>query len=255
MKPIPRSVFLSPLYSAALVLLAGCGRSEPALGGQTSRPAPQVVSPAIYQLFKAHAIDCRQKGNWIEFPNPSGRASGAILEKSSAKTDLHSVQLDFQMELDSGQNLIESVTGIGESREKAIDDAVQSFALNSFQVILAAFFAQPGDQVRIKNWSIGGIERRVFLGPIGLGGNAPDPSSTPVDWFTQVEEKLKSINIDGGTHWISVYYEQIDNHLSKMEVLLDNDVWEAMQKDLATVHWPKGNEFLSLRVFVVIQDK
>ncbi len=261
MKPIPRfSGFFTAVYSAALLLLAGCARSGPAPAPKTPSPATQVVSQPILQLFKAHGIDCREKGDWLEFPNRSIKASGVIVEESNPEPDTHSVQLDFQMELDSGENLTESFAGIGESRDKAIKDAVDNFALNSFPVIMAAFFTPQDNPVKIKNvrienWSIEGTERRVVIGPIGMRGKAPDPSNTPLDWFKQIEEKLKSTHLFAGTHWISIYYGQIDNHPLKLEVLVNNEVWEQMQKELATIDWPKGKESFSLRVFIVIQDK
>jgi hypothetical protein len=88
-----------------------------------------------------------------------------------------------------------------------------------------------------------------------MRGKAPDSANTPQDWFEQVEEKLKSGNLASGTHWIRIYYAQTDNHPLKLEVLLDNDVWEQMQTELATIDWPRGKEFFSLRVFMVTQDK
>src|SRR5260370_9811463 len=261
MKPIPRfSGFFTAVYSAALLLLAGCGRSGAAPAPKTPSPATQVVSQPILQLFKAHGIDCREKGDWLEFPNRSIKASGVIVEESNHEPDTHSVQLDFQMELDSGENLTESFAGIGESRDKAIKDAVDNFALNSFPVIMAAFFTPQDNPVKIKNvrienWSIEGTERRVVIGPIGMQGKAPDSSNTPLDWFKQIEEKLKSTHLFAGTHWISIYYGQIDNHPLKLEVLVNNEVWEQMQKELATIDWPKGKKSFSLLVFMVIHNK
>lgn len=253
MRPIPiRRCFLTTLYCAAL-LSAGCARSVPVPVGQTVRPL--VVSERILQSFQARGIDCRQQGDWIEFPKQSARALGTIVEKSSGDPDTHSVQLDFQMEFDSGERVTESFSGAGENREEATKDAIQNFERMCLDVILAAFFAGQDKGVRVENWTIGGEPRRVVLGPIGIGGQLPDPSNTPPNWFNQVKEKIKSANLAPNTHWIRIYYSQVDNHVSKVEVLLDNDVWEPIQEKLATVDWPKGKEFFSLQVFMVVQDK
>jgi hypothetical protein len=40
-----------------------------------------------------------------------------------------------------------------------------------------------------------------------------------------------------------------------LEVLLDNEDWEKVRNELATIDWPKAKEFFSLRVFMIIQDK
>ena len=39
------------------------------------------------------------------------------------------------------------------------------------------------------------------------------------------------------------------------EVLLDNEVWNEMQAEMAAVDWPSGQDFYSVRVFLVVQDK
>jgi hypothetical protein len=39
------------------------------------------------------------------------------------------------------------------------------------------------------------------------------------------------------------------------EILLDNEVWEEMQAEMAAIDWPCGQEFYSVRLFLVIQDK
>jgi hypothetical protein len=39
------------------------------------------------------------------------------------------------------------------------------------------------------------------------------------------------------------------------EVLLDNDVWEEVQTEMAAVNWPCGQEFYSVRVFLVIWEE
>ena len=103
MKPTARFAVFFTLHSTALVLLVGCARSGPAPAPRTLSPATEVISQPILQLFKAHGIDCRQKGDWLEFPNRSVRASGVIVEESNPESDTHSVQLDFRMELDFGR--------------------------------------------------------------------------------------------------------------------------------------------------------
>src|SRR5438132_1797966 len=118
MKSIPRFVILfTGLYGTAMVLLAGCTRPTPVPLGPTAGHASQFVNQPILQLFKTQGIDCRQKGDWIEFPNRSMRASGVIAEESKPESAWHSVQLDFRMELDSGESLTETLGGTGESRD------------------------------------------------------------------------------------------------------------------------------------------
>jgi hypothetical protein len=164
------------------------------------------------------------------------------------------LQLDVRLVLESGQKIIESFGGFGETKDKAISDAIQNFTLNSFHVILASFFVPHDDQVTVEDWTVSGQKRLVTIGPMGMRGSPPDPANPPREWFKQFEAKIKEKQLPGGIHWIRVYYGQFESQTRELEVLLDNETWKEMQQDLATINWPKGKEFFSIRVFLVIKD-
>jgi hypothetical protein len=244
-------------HRAALAFVKGMASPAPPAPSpvqETILSQPIVVSEIFFQLFKGHGIDCQQEADWIVFPNRSIRASAVIVKEWKPKAS-YTAQLDFRMELNSGQRLIESCGGLGETRENAIKNAIENFVLNSFHVILAAFFGPQGDQVTVEEWRIGSEDRRVIIGPMGMRGKLPDPSNPPLAWLKEVYEKVRSKALPGGTHWLRVYYGQYDNRAEELEVLLDNDDWAEVRNELATIDWPKGKEFFSLRVFMIIQDK
>jgi hypothetical protein len=213
------------------------------------------VNQPIFDLFQAHGIDCQQQGEWIVFPKHAAKICGVVGREWEPKQGTYTVQLDVRVSLDSGHRIIEAFGGFGDTKEKAIADGIQNFTLNSFHVILASFFDPQDDQVTIEDWTIGGQERQVIIGPMGMRGTPPDPANPSTEWFKQFEGKLKAKKIPPGLHWIRVYYGQIDNQAKELEVLLDNEIWQEMQQDLATISWPKGKEFFSIRVFLVIKNK
>jgi len=51
-----------------------------------------------------------------------------------------SVQLEVRLEIVPGRTIIESFSALGETREKAVVDALYLFTANAFHVLLAAFF-------------------------------------------------------------------------------------------------------------------
>jgi len=222
---------------------------------QIKSPQTIIVNQPIFDLFQAHGIESEQKSDWIVFPKQSARICGVVGNVGEPKPGVHTAQLDVRLVLGSGHRITESFGGFGETEGKAIDDAIQNFTLNSFHVILASFFLPEDDQVTIEDWTIGGRERQVIIGPMGMRGTLPNPANPPREWFGQVEARLREKKLPQGVHWVRVYYGQFNSQVKELEVLLDNETWQEMQQDLATISWPKGKEFFSLRVFMVIKDK
>src|SRR6266540_2237247 len=164
-----------------------------------------------------------------------------------------SVQLDVRLEIPPGRTIVESFAGLGETREKAVADALHNFTANSFHVLLAAFFRSDDQQVSQEAWVVGGRTSRVTIGNVGVRGKPPVQGDQLVGWFKRFEEKLKEKHLRPGTHWVRLYYGQMQGRPMAFEVLLNNDVWEEMQSEMAAVDWPSGEEFYSVRVFLVIQ--
>src|SRR5262249_55783631 len=158
-----------------------------------------------------------------------------------------SVQLDVRFEVAPGQTVIESFAGVGQTREQALADALQNFAANSFHVILAAFLERDDAQVSKEEWSMGGRKRSVTVGNVGIRGKPPVQGAQLVGWFKLFEEKLKSEQLAPGTHWVRLYYAQLRGKAIACEVLLDNEMWEEMQADMAAIDWPAGQDFYSVR--------
>jgi hypothetical protein len=50
-----------------------------------------------------------------------------------------------------------------------------------------------------------------------------------------------------------LYYGQMHGKAVACEVLLDNGVWEEMQAEMAAAAWPAGEEFYSVRLFLVLR--
>src|SRR5262249_8796109 len=136
----------------------------------------------------------------------------------------------------------------------AVNDAFGNFAANSFHVLLAAFLKPTDDQVSKEIWTIGGKQWQVTIGNVGVKGKPPVQRERMNAWFKPFEEKIKSKLFAPGTHWIRLYYAQMQNRVLACEVLLDNAQWGEMQKEMAAIDWPGGEDFYSVRVFLVMQN-
>jgi len=207
----------------------------------------------LLELFRNHGIDAAPVDDWIVFRDRNMKANAAVVREMKQRVGA-SVQLDVRIEIEPGRTLIESFAGVGESKDRAVANAQHNFVVNSFHVILAAFFRPENEQVTREEWMIGGQKKLVTIGNIGMRGELPVQGEQAVAWFRQFEERLKAKRLAPKTHWVRLYYGQMQREAIACEVLLDNEPWGEMRSEMAAIDWPLSETFYSVRVFLVIQD-
>ena len=47
----------------------------------------------------------------------------------------------------------------------------------------------------------------------------------------------------------------MDKQMMVCEVLLDNELWETVQRKMEKLNWAAKDEFYSMRIFLILQDK
>ena len=206
----------------------------------------------LLELFRAHGVEAVPQEEWVTFPDHKRKATASIVRAIERQANTL-VQLDVRLEIAPGRTIIESFAGVGETREKAVADALHNFTVNSFHVLLAAFFRSDNLQVSQEEWVVGGRTSRVTIGDVGIRGRPPVQGEQLVGWFKRFEDKLKETELRPATHWVRLYYAHTQGKAMDCEVLLDNNVWEDMQSEMAALDWPSGDEFYSVRVFLVIE--
>ena len=212
------------------------------------------VNASLLDLFRAHGVEAAPEGEWVAFRDPKMRVNASIVREMQQPAGT-SVQLDVRFEIAPWHTVIESFVGLGETRDKAVADALHNFVANSFHVLLAAFLRPGDDQVSQEEWAVGGRPCRVTIGNVGVRGKPPVQGEQLVGWFKRFEEKLREKHLPPGTHWVRLYYAQRRGQAVACEVLLDNEVWEEVRSEMAALDWPAGEEFYSVRTFLVIQVK
>lgn len=205
----------------------------------------------LLQLFKSQGVEARSDGAWIRLPRDMA-ARAVAWPRETGQPGITMLQLDIVLELWAGRWIVESCTGYGASRTEALDNAFTSFASSALNPMLVAFFHTDHPAVR-DACVIDGVTRALTIGEVVVRGTLPDEESLDMGWFRTFKSKLKEASIPGGTHWVRIYYAQQKGELLAKEVLLDNEPWDWMQGALSDVAWPKAPEFLSLRVFLVLQ--
>jgi hypothetical protein len=206
----------------------------------------------LLELFRRHGVEALPRDEWIVVPGRNMKANASIVREMQQPAGT-SVQLDVRLEIAPWRIIVESFAGLGETAEKAVADALHNFTINSFHVLLAAFFHSGDEQVTQEEWVVGGRTTRVTIGNVGIRGKPPVQGEQLVGWFKHFEAKLKEQPLRPATHWIRLYYAQMQGRSTACEVLLDNDVWEEMQSEMAAFAWSSAEAFYSVRIFLVMQ--
>jgi hypothetical protein len=245
-----------------LAALTGCAESPPSASDSSnsaSQPPPNVrgdstINPLLVKLLRGHGLDATTRDGWV-FVEERPFICGAIAREMQPTSTVRSIQIDIYLRVGPDRILVESFGGFGATLDEATADGIRNFVANSFHVLLAAFYRDHDDQVETEHWDVNGQPRRVIVGNMGIRGTPPNPGEPLIEWFIALENQIKVSSLPGGTHWVRCYYAQMQNQPIAVEVLLDNDEWDVVQSEMAKFSWPNGEDFYSVRVFLIIQDK
>lgn len=195
--------------------------------------------------MEAHGVRCELQDAWVVFPDHDKRGYASLFPRERL------YQLDVGIEIFPGWTVVESFAGIGDDADEALKDAFDAFMRGSLHVMLTAFFGFSKDeQVACMEWEIANTLRRVTLGNAIFRGTPP---AGTIDRFSQLEVLLKSSPLPKGTHWVRIYYAQIDNQALSCDALLDNEAWPELQEALTHFAWPVAADFYSIRLFLCVQ--
>lgn len=211
------------------------------------------VDEVVRQLFRQHQIAAEvDGGSWILLPQ--GLKLQTRIHQREAHQRISTVQLDVVLELADGRTLIESFAGVGEMPQAAVFDALENFQVNSLHVLLAAFFGRRSPQIDVETWMMGGQERRVVVGGLGIRGQLPGNSNQLAPAVKRWEEFVRESVVSPGIHWLRLFYAQKGGEALACEALRDNETWSEAQEAIAAAPWPVGDDFYSARLFVILLD-
>jgi len=195
-------------------------------------------------VLAGHQVDSQRDGDWLLLPRGC-RATARFHVRGEAPV----IQLDVMFEPWTGCQVVESVVGVGPSREQREAGAWQAFTAASLHVLLAAFLYHEEVPVERTAWQIHGSTRAVTIGPVV--GRGTDPGER--GWLDAVRDVIEGSNLPEGTHWIRVFYAH--DHRAKLacEVLLDNQPWPEARDIVEEIEWPVRDDYYSVRLFLVVQ--
>jgi hypothetical protein len=206
----------------------------------------------IEQALVAHGIAVKRQGGVIRLAE-----HGLVFdceEKSvprSAGTSLMQVDIHVRSPRLGRKAVLESIAGIGPSREGALQNALQKFLLGSFHVFLTALADHhcpdnPALWIERKGKK---VTWRLCDAPLLVQGG--DPMKTNYAGFGEQLMQLYTDKAKSGPHWVSVFVSAIDGKSAGIDVRYDNETWSEAQKLAKKWDWQYPEDYYALRHFFI----
>jgi hypothetical protein len=155
--------------------------------------------------------------------------------------------------LPAGQEIVEYVAGMGDSRKAAEDDSKVNFVLSTFHVLYRSFMNTADPHQTEEPLQINGANRTLVSGDIFLRStstnDAPDLQELPA----KIREAIATIPLSTAPHWIKIVYAQIDARPSTVAVTLDNADHPALTRAIRDLPWPRQPGFYMAKQFIVVK--
>jgi hypothetical protein len=207
----------------------------------------------LEELLQAHGLETAVYKGWVVV---GGQLPGiaASLVNQREYDNGYSVQLDIQAAVAREVIIVESFAGMGDSEQAAILDAVENLCHSSLHVFLAALWDQVDDQqVTVERWEIGDARWRVFIGNYVIRTSEGLQVAIPEDAFPTTERLIRGLPLEGDLHWIRTFFSNVTLEDTVIEVLHNNEVWEAAQDAISRLEWPRTDKFYSVRNFLIMR--
>lgn len=215
-------------------------------------PAPdESLMRFVADMFTAHGAHAFRSGAWIVIDGGRLFVRAAHSDHQQQANSLI-LQADFVCLTSSGQHIVESFAGIGTDVRSALMDACKSFQDSSFHVLFVTLLGHPCDHVDRESWTIAGTTRTLTFGWLRTRGQIPLDLWPPV--FTALQSQVESIQLSAGLHWVRYFYAHVPGESPAVEVLVDNEPYQALVSIASTLPWPTSDVFYSARLFFTVQD-
>ena len=184
--------------------------------------------------------------------NPTRLACSLYGSDRSTNGDI-SAEMEFRVRLPGGQQIIEYVSGRGNTWEKAIGDAQANFVMTTFHVVYRSFLNPKDPHQLVEPITINGQPRELVLGDTmtrgGHTNSLPDLSAFR-DRFRQL---MASQPLSPQVHWVKIIYANYHSKVMLCEVTLDNHTSPALTEAVKQMPWPPNEEFYMVKQFLVVK--
>lgn len=197
-------------------------------------------------LLESHGVEHNIEGEWAV---PYGKLP-AIRALSYPRDKSTLIEVDVLLE--DERILNECFAGFT-TGEEGIRDGLDNFCINSFHVLLAAFWNKNDpNQVMTETWEIEGESYTAYIGNFGTRGSIETNPTIPDDLFPSIETAIKKEKAIPATTWFRHFFCDVSGEQT-FEALMNNDSWENGLNNLKSLPWVKSEGYYSVRNFLILR--
>lgn len=210
--------------------------------------------------LEEHGLSHTTVGEWLEVDQRAAHMQVQVFEKPNiGQASMVLLELQVHAAILGEAPLVETFAGFGATAEDAVRYAFVRLLEGSFHPIIEALTSHQCEsgQADTEVWTglaeNGTPQWQAFIGPLQPQGDAEPMVDTYLDYFDELRALLTQTS--SNAHWLRVYLCTSANKVQAIEVLLDNQPWEAGTTLLQGIEWPKGEAFAALRHFVLAMPR
>ena len=206
----------------------------------------------LMALMSGHGLDASTFDDWLIVDNelPALRGTYNIANTDSNKI---TTQVDIELRLSDGRSICEHYAGLGDDQRQASGQGLFKFCCGAFHVYLSAYWHHhEADQVEIETWEIGGVRWNAYISNMINQASAGAAACIPNDYLSTVQSAISALPLEAEDHWLSFYGANLKGDLT-IDARLDNQDWQELSEQLATLDWPPTDGFYSTRNFILLR--
>jgi Family of unknown function (DUF6348) len=259
-KPKRATLVRCCLIAIVTLSLVACESEKPVpkvVRATDPRPAsltdvpPNDFTPSLQGLFeKAGASDIEVRGAAVSRKgNQTTFAARPFYGPSGSE------ELEFLTTLPDGRVIQDFVSGEGDDPQAAREDGMRNFALTTFPVLYAGFFEQHDELQLVRNVTINGTPRQMFVGDFLVRGDILNNDDVNLIRESVVDAIKSTLPSDDLLHWYKIVYGTADAKLIVKETSMDSFAETEFSRAMDSFTWPKSNgaEFYSVKFFVLVK--
>lgn len=205
----------------------------------------------LAQVLKNHDIPFEQseEGLWVE-----GLATFEIMAYVAYReyNDNIASRLDVVMRVGEDE-IIESFGDVATNLEEAIDRNMENFLMNTFHVLMKAFYDETDEHAEAETWNINGTNWRVYIGNITHKNQSGESDLIPEGFFDTVESIIKESTLNEDLHWFRTFYCHQDHEELSSEFMRDNELYDKGVQAISNLPWKSTDGFYTLRQFTLLK--
>lgn len=209
------------------------------------------INTLLVHLFAQHNCEAKIQDEWVII-NASTPVMSMHLVEVQQQEEGFIVQIDIHAVFTKTYFIKESFTGIGNTVDTALENAISNFYFNTFPVLLTSFFQQDSTHVKKEHWQLGQKNWQVVLGQYGIRYHEKESIHVPDNIHLMLHDLLDARLTDEPHYWCSIFVHQAHEQIKQCQVLLNNEPWKEAEQRIQHLAWERKDDYYAVRHFFML---